>query len=273
MGLTDGENPVPVATDKVRASILSEWGFRAWVASVLGVSLVFAMQGYYQSLIGPLSNLFPAAAAAAAFGSAILCFLRYGHGLRRGFELVWFFFSLGTGLWVVAEITWAVYYFAIRVAVPYPSIADFFYVGGYFPMLAGLAIYGRTFSKAMSRRRLAASLAVICVAAIMALSFVVPLELSTSPTFLKALTDLGYPILDLALFSLTVLALAIFITGSIANWWLLFGVGSVLYVIGDEFFLYQVAAGSYYNGSLDDLIFILGYLTFAFAFYVHRRVL
>ena len=262
-----------MAVGRVKASIVSDWGFRAWVASVLGVSLVFAMQGYYQSLIGPLSNFFPAAAAAAAFGSAVLCFIRYGHGIHRGFELVWFFFSLGTGLWVVAEVTWALYYFVLRVAVPYPSVADFFYVGGYFPMLAGLALYGRTFSVAMSRRRLAASLAVICVAASMALYFVVPSELSTSPTLLKALTDLGYPILDLALFSLTVIALAIFITGSIANWWLLFGVGSVLYVIGDEFFLYQVAAGSYYNGSLDDLIFILGYLMFALAFYMHRRVL
>jgi len=262
-----------MAVDRVKATILSDWGFRAWITSVLGISLVFAMQAYYQSLIGPLSNVLPAAAAAAAFGSALLCFLRYGHGVHRRFELVWFFFSLGTGLWVVAEVTWALYYFVFQVAVPYPSIADFFYIGGYFPIMAGLVLYLETFSVAMTRGRLVASLVAIGVSVTMALVFVVPVEASSSPTFLKALTDLAYPILDLALLSLTILALAIFIAGSIESWWLLFGVGSVLYVIGDEFFLYQYAAGSYYNGSLDDLIFILGYLTFAFAFYVHRRVL
>lgn len=252
-------------------SYFSQWGFRVWITSVLGVTLVFALQSQYTPLIGPLSNVLPAAAAAASFGTALLCFLRYGHGLRKPFELVWFSFTLGTGLWVVAELSWAVYYFVLNVSVPYPSIADVFYIGGYIPMLAGLVLYLTTFRVAMSRSRIAVALLVIVVAIAIAMAFVLPIEFAQDEPAITTFTDLLYPLLDLALFSLAVVALAIFIGGSISKWWVLFAAGSVIYVIGDEFFLYQFAAGNYYNGSIDDLIFILGYLTFALAFHTHRK--
>ena len=252
-------------------SYFSQLGFKVWITSVLGVTLVFALQSQYTSLIGPLSNILPSAAAATSFGAALLCFLRYGNGLRKPFELVWFFFTLGTGLWVAAELSWAVYYFFLNVSVPYPSIADIFYIGGYMPIIAGLVLYLTTFRVAISRKGVAVAFLVIAVAVALAMAFVLPIEFAENEPALTVFTDLLYPILDLALFSLTVVALAIFIGGSISKWWVLFAAGSVLYVVGDEFFLYQVAAGTYYNGSIDDLLFILGYLTFALAFYTHRK--
>jgi hypothetical protein len=254
-----------------RVGFLSDATFRIWAVSIALVSLTFGLQSYYPSLIGPLSNVFPAAGASAAFTSSLLCWKRYGFGLRRRFEAVWFFFSLGTGLWILAELTWASYYFILNVEVPYPSVADFFYIGGYLPMIAGLVLYLGAFSVAMSRKRLAVALASIAAAVTVAMGMVVPSELSQGLSALNIMTDLAYPILDLVLFSLTILCLAIFVGGRISKWWYLFGGASLLYVIGDEYFLYQVAAGNYYNGSIDDLFFILGYLTFALAFYAHRR--
>ena len=258
-------------TEAPRAGFFSEGAFRLWVIGVVGVSLAFALQDLYPSLIGPLSNVLPAGGAGVAFASALLCWRRYGFGLRRQFEAVWFMFSLGSGLWILAELAWATYYFFLNVEVPYPSIADIFYIGGYFPMLAGLVLYLRAFSVAMSRKRLSLALSAIGVAVTLAMAFVLPLELTEGLSPLNLLTDLAYPILDLALISLTVLALAIFIGGAISKWWVLFGGASVLYVIGDEYFLYQFAAGTYYNGSFDDLLFVLGYLALALAFYAHRR--
>jgi hypothetical protein len=196
---------------------------------------------------------------------------RYGFTLRRNFEAVWFLFTLGTGLWVLAEATWAFYYFVLRIAVPYPSLADVFYMGGYFPIIAALLGYLDTFRAALTRRRLVYALAVVGVAIALALVFVVPVELAQTLSALKFITDMTYPVLDLVLLSLSLLSLAIFIGGAIAKWWVLFGLGAGLYVIGDEFFLYQVAHGTYYNGSVDDLIFLLGYLTFALAFYAHMK--
>jgi hypothetical protein len=174
-------------------------------------------------------------------------------------------------MWVVAEATWAFYYFVIQIAVPYPSLADVFYMGGYIPIIAGLLGYLDTFHVALSGRRLGFAVVGIAAAVTLALLFVLPVELSQNLSAVNLLTDMLYPLLDLVLLSLAVVSLAIFAGGRIAKWWLLFGAGATLYVIGDEFFLYQVAHGTYYNGSVDDLIFLLGYLTFAMAFYAHRK--
>ena len=238
---------------------------------MVGVSLIFAFQSMYPDLIGPLSNILPAACALTAFFGSLSCLRRYGLSRRLDFGAIWFFLTLGTGMWVVAEATWALYYFVVQVALPYPSLADVFYVGGYFPIIAGLLGYLGTFHVGLSKRRLGYALFGVGVAVALALVFVLPVELSQSLAPITLLTDMLYPVLDLVLLSVAILSLAIFVGGRLANWWVLFGAGATLYVIGDEFFLYQVANGSYYNGSVDDLIFLLGYLTFAMAFYAHRK--
>ncbi len=246
-------------------------GFPLWVIAMVGVSLIFAFQPLYPGSIGPVSNVLPTACALTAFLCSLSCLRRYGFSLRLNFGSIWLFFTLGTGLWVLAEATWAFYYFILRVAVPYPSIADVFYTGGYFPIIAGLLGYLDTFRVALSRRRLGYSLVAIGSGVALALTFVIPVELGKNLSTINFLTDMSYPVLDLVLLSLSVLSLAIFAGGRIAKWWILFGAGAALYVIGDEFFLYQIAHGTYYNGSVDDLIFLLGYLTFAMSFYAHRK--
>lgn len=269
MGST--ETPTKVTMGRRQESLTSHTGFRAWVISVIGVSLIFAFQSFYPDLIGPISNVLPTICVAGAFISSFQCMRRYGFSLRLNFEAVWFLFALGFGVWVFAEATWAFYYFVLNVAVPYPSIADIFYMGGYIPIFFALAAYLLTFRPALTRRRMALALMAICAAVSLALAFVLPVELGQSLSSLNLLTDMAYPILDLSLLSLTIVSLTVFVRGAIAKWWALFGVGASLYVVGDEFFLYQVARGTYYNGSVDDLIFLLGYLTFALAFYAHRK--
>ena len=241
------------------------------MTAMVGVTLVFAFQPLYPNLIGPVSNILPTACAFAAFVGSLSCLRRYGFARRLDFSAIWLLFTVGTGLWVLAESTWAFYYFVLRVAVPYPSIADVFYAGGYFPIIAGLLGYLSTFWVALSRRRMWYAIVATGAGVTLALLFVIPVELGKNLSAINFLTDMMYPVLDLVLLSLALLSLAIFAGGRIANWWMLFGAGASLYVIGDEFFLYQVAHGTYYNGSIDDLIFLLGYLTFAMSFYVHRK--
>jgi hypothetical protein len=256
---------------KDAGNLSSLLGFRLWIAAMLGVTLVFAFQPLYPASIGPLSNVLPTACALSAFLCSLSCLRRYGFSRKLDFGAIWLFLTLGTGMWVVAEATWALYYFVVRVALPYPSLADVFYAGGYFPIIAGLLGYLNTFHVALSARRLAYALVGIGGAVALAILFVLPVELIQNLSTINLLTDMLYPVLDLVLLSLAVLSLAIFVGGRIASWWVLFGTGAALYVIGDEFFLYQVAHGTYYNGSVDDLVFLLGYLTFAMAFYAHRK--
>jgi len=264
------ESPIGLKVERRLQSLSSLRGFRAWLASVVFLTAGFAFQSFYPYLIGPLSNVFPTVCASGAFASALLCLRRYGYGLRS-FQAVWFCFALGTGLWVLAEATWAIYYFVLNIQVPYPSLADIFYVGGYLPIIVGLGAYLGTFRVAMSRRRLGLAIVVIGIATTLAMGLVLPVEFAKNLSLVNLVTDMVYPVLDLVLLSLAVLSLAIFVGGTIARWWILFGLGATLYVVGDEFFLYQVAGGIYYNGGLDDLIFLVGYLVLALAFYTHRK--
>lgn len=256
-----------------RKGIPADIGLTIWVAGCLGTTLVFAFQGYYPSLIGPLSNFFSPAFATILFLSALTTFRRYGIGLKTKFQAVWALFTFGAALWIAAETTWSVYYFVLNVSVPFPSLADVFYMGGYFPIAAGLLLYIRTFYTRPSNSRLATTLVLVVGAILLAFGGVVPLELSKNEAFVGVLVDLTYPILDITLFSITVFALAIFAGARVGGWWRMFGFGAALYVVGDENFLYQVAAGTYYNGNYNDLIFLLAYLTFAYAFYLHRKEL
>ena len=245
--------------------------FKAWLLAVVGLSLVFVFQAFYPLWIGPLSNLFSPACACTAFVSSFLCVRRYGSNPRRRFEAVWFCFALGMGTWFLAEVTWALYYFVLNVPVPYPSIADVFYIGAYFPLFTALALYFKVFSASMSRRRLALSIGIIACSVALVVGIVRPAEVASDESMSNVITDLLYPLLDLSLLSLTILSLAIFIGGAIRNWWLLLGGAITLAVVADELFLIQVSAGIYYNGDFDDLLYLVGYLTFALAFYVHRR--
>ena len=247
--------------------------FRAWLVGVVVVCAVFALQPFYPSLIGPLSNVLPTLLVGNAFVSCLFCLKKYGLRLRTRFDLVWPLFTVGFCVWVVAEATWAFYYFVLQIVVPYPSIADIFYTSGYFPVIAGAAIYLDTFRVAISRRRLIVAVAATGLALALCLSFVVPIELAANPALTRMLTDLSYPILDLILVSLAIFGLVIFHGGRMARWWLLFGGAACMYVIGDELFLYQTSIGTYYNGGIDDLIFLIGYLTFALAFFSHRKEL
>ena len=245
--------------------------YGAWALAEICVTLVFVFQGYYPALIGPVSNVLPAACVGVAFYSSLQSVRRYGFSIAKKFQAAWLMFALGTGIWIIAETTWALYYFVLNVPVPYPSIADVFYMGGYLPMLLGLAFYLDVFAPGMTRRRLIAALSVISLAAVAIVAFVIPPELSMSEPLIQRITDIGYPILDLSLLAITVLSLAIFFRASLSRWLLFFGAAAILYAVADELFLYQVAAGTYYNGSFDDLLYLLGYLLFALAFYEHRR--
>ena len=256
---------------RARPSLLALGAFRAWLFFTVGVTAIFAFQGFYEPEIGPISNILPAVCAFIAFVSAVSNVRRYGLSLKVPFQAVWLCFAIGTGVWVLAETSWAVYYFVLNIAVPYPSIADVFYISGYLPMLAALVLYYRTFRRSMQRRRLAVAVPVIVGAVSLSLGLVIPLELSMNYPAIKIATDMIYPVLDLTLLSAAILSIAIFIDGTIGRYWGVLAGGIILYVLGDEFFLYQVANGSYYNGSVDDLFFLLGYLAFALAFYIHRR--
>jgi hypothetical protein len=271
--------PEDVAAKKEKTRQLTSHNFDPThvyaVSATMGIaiSLVYAFQSFYPDLIGSFSNILTPVSASAAFVCSLLCTRKYGFKIRsHSFDRIWFLFTIGMLLWAIGESTWTAYYFS-GTPVPYPSIADFSYLGGYIPLLLATFLYFRAFSSVLTKRRTMIALATIVICALFVFELVLPTEFAGNPSFLKVIDDLSYLILDMTLLSLTILSLAIFFGGTVARWWTVLAAGFAVQVIGDEVFFFQNAQGTYYNGSISDLVYILGYLLLALAFYIHRKEL
>jgi hypothetical protein len=239
----------------------------------LTVSLVYGLQQFYPNLIGPISNVVPTIFASGAFVAAFSCARKYGFRIReRAFDRIWLCFSLGTALWIFAELSWAIYYFS-GVNVPYPGIPDIFYLAAYVPVGLAIYLYYEAFGGALRVRRRTISIGIISLSISLVLAIVLPIEFSQARTGALLVTDLAYPVADVLLLSLAILSLAIFGGGSMSRWWYLLAGAIILDIIADELFLIQAANGTYYNGGIDDLMYVWAYLLFALSFYVHNREL
>lgn len=236
------------------------------------LTLVYAFQGYYLESISPLSNaVFPVVAGAAVFSSAF-ALRKYGPKLNK-FLTIWLCFTIGMMLWFLGELTWAIYFFLLNVEIPYPSIADFFWLGGYVPLLIALFVYSRLFASVLSKQKkaLIATL-IIILGALVSVALIVPL-IGVEENLAALIIDLAYPLLDIALLSTALLGLTIFHKGDLGKSWLWIILGIMLNAAGDMIFSYTTAQGTYYNGHISELLFIYGYLFFMLAFYVHTKEL
>ena len=239
----------------------------------VALSIVYFLHEYYPVQVAAISNVVPSICAFVGFVTALQNARRYGFRLRdRNYDRIWFGFTLGSLFWIFAETSWAVYYFS-GVAVPYPGVPDIFYLAAYIPIALSVLLYFRSFSRALTPIRKVLSIGAIAFSVSLVLSVVVPIEFSTPKPAMTTFTDLTYPAADLILLSLTILSLAIFFGGSMGKWWTILTVAIILDIIGDELFLYQVAAGTYYNGGLDDLIYVWAYLLVGLAYVVHKKEL
>jgi len=265
---------VPSNSKRRRKGRLDHYiGYFVWLFLAISTMSVFSFQNFYFSEIGLITNTVEPASICGAFIVSLLCARRYGFKLKeRLFDRIWSLIMVGMGLWAAANVVWSTDYF-LGIAVPYPGLSDYFYLGADVPLAAALIMYFRPFSAALTLRRLAICALVIAVSAGIIIGFVMRSEFAITQPLTSTITDLLYPITDIILMSLTILNLAIFIGGTISKWWIMFGAGIVFYIIADELFLYQNSQGTYYNGSSSDIAYVLSYLVFALAYYVHRREL
>jgi len=236
------------------------------------VTLVYAFQGYYPEFITPFSNvLFPFLAGIAVI-SAGLGLRRYGHKMEK-FSLVWMCFTLGMFFWFLGELGWAVYTFLLNVEIPYPSIADVFWLVGYVPFLIALYYYAKTFESVLPKRPLHTVWVITVVLSVTVTVLLMFPIMGAEEDTLTLVISLAYPFLDLALFLTALLSLIIFRAGTLGKSWSLMNAGLMANVGGDILFSYATAQGIYYDGHPIDLLLAYAYILFALAFYVHVKEL
>lgn len=250
-----------------------------WASLVVSIllGLLFLFQAYYADSMTLITNVLAPSMAGVAVFSAIIALRRYWESWTSRLSKIWISFTLGMMFWFLGEITWAIYVLILNVEIPYPSIADAFWLIGYFPLFIAIDLYVRLFRPALFKKMYFFWAVAVSVVSIGLFAILAPPIILAEDDILTLSISLAYPALDLILFSEAILGFLIFtvtrLKGKIGWAWLLINTGIVMNVIGDMLFSQATSQGTYFNGHPLDLFFYWGYILFALAFYTHMKEL
>jgi len=247
--------------------------------TAIGLAIVYIFQSFYPDFMYTFSNVFAPIVASVAVLSSLFALRKYWSNIGSRLSKIWLGFTLGMLLWFLGELGWAVYTMVLNIKIPYPSIADVFWLSGYLPLFIALLLYMQLLKPAISGKMFLGAWVIVAGMSAMVISpLMIPILTEASQQdFITASVSFAYPSLDLLLLLTAILGLLVFTTtrlkGRIGKAWLLINAAILLNVFGDMTFSYTTLNNTYYNGHPQELLFLWGYLAFALAFYVHAREL
>lgn len=186
-----------------------------------------------------------------------------GFGSLLGKSLA--FLSLGLLAWATGNLIWAYYNLVVKIAVPYPSLADFFFIQS-FPLWAvGIFFLSKVIGMVFSVRRLKGKIILFGLPLLaMAMSYYLLFEVARGGIIdlegggLKLFLDVAFPIWDAILLTLTLLAFGLSLNylGGKFRWpiiTLLLGFG--VNYLADFSFSYTTTLETFFVGNWVDLLF------------------
>ncbi len=165
------------------------------------------------------------------------------------------FLGLATVSYGIGLLIWAYFNLALQVEVPYPSIADLFFILFYPLLAAGIFVTLDIFKLVLTRRMVIEGI----VAGIIAGFFILltnPPNLTPNADLLERIFNLAYPLADIFLISLIYIA-AKASSGKTHIGLILLIIAMIGQTIGDYLFSINTSAGTYFNGDISDLMYTL----------------
>lgn len=248
----------PAAPKKGCAMRLWGW-FLALYFLVIAAIHLFGLGGEsYGIIVTVISFLTPLFAIGAGISVVSL------FGIRTATSKAVLWITAGIVLWLLGDISWSL------LGEPEVSIADIFWLVGYLPIFIG-AFYGISAVKSGFLKEGKN----IGIATVVTLLAGIPLVLLTKAFlwepglgFVDAVVSIGYVVADVFLLVPVVLIIVQAFTGLFSKPWIIVGLGTLIYLVGD--ILYVVNVETYEGGSLIDLWWYGGYLLFAAGFLLLR---
>ncbi|HEX2697540.1 MAG TPA: hypothetical protein VHM28_07515, partial [Anaerolineales bacterium] len=189
--------------------------------------------------------------------------------LRDSSGRIWGLIAIGMIEWTVAEALWGYYEVVLGQEVPYPSVADFFWLSGYVFIFIALLLQYRVFRAAPTRRQWLTILFVIVLFSVIGgLLVIQPIIAQFDPeAVLEDVFNIAYPLFDLILLILTMAIIFLVEQGRFGFSWRLLGLGFIVMAAADLLFSYSTSIGIYFpDGQLNgitltiDTLYYLGYL-------------
>jgi signal transduction histidine kinase len=195
------------------------------------------------------------AAAAACFARGVLV---------RSERWAWLAIAAGMASWTVGEVYWTLHLSDLET-VPYPSLADAFYIGLYPGLYVGIVLLVRArVPRFHASLWLDGAIGALGAAAVGSAILYPAIQGGTGGDAATVAITLAYPLGDLLLLSFVVGVLAL------TGWrpgraWLVIAAGLSANALADGAYLYMEATGSYLEGGVIDSFWLLGAFLVAFA--------
>ncbi|MDZ4168337.1 MAG: hypothetical protein U1E26_01595 [Coriobacteriia bacterium] len=233
---------------------------RTWLVFGVGVAISVAL---YAAIVAAgegasawLSNA--PSVITGVFAVLVMVWAVLQLGLNEPVGKQWAWLAAGVASFQLGQIVWTYYEAVLAVEVPFPSLADVFYLSMYPFAAVGVLTALLSFKALFDLKPALLISGALCVLATIGLYFTVfsPILADTSMDQLAKAISMFYPLGDIWLILLPGVALAI-TAGKLAGgriawpWWCAVG-GYVLVAISDVAYNVTVWNGTYQSGSIID---------------------
>ena len=175
--------------------------------------------------------------------------------------------SLGMLFWMLGNLAWMYYNVAAQIEVPYPSMADVFYLGMIPFATAGLFLLLRNLKTRFDAGTVL-KIAIIPVAVFLLTYWLfVQSKLSEDVPTLTKILNVAYPSGDIIFMSFALVILTLIGGGRLFRPLAIICFGFILQAVADLAFSWTISAGTYYTGSPVDTIYVMAFFTVGLGMY------
>mgnify|MGYP002065427809 FL=1 len=171
--------------------------------------------------------------------------------------------------WFMAELTWNLFKHVLGID-PYPSIADFFYVAAPIFMCVSLIVFLQPLQNKIKKTHVifASLISILILIPILIVTF----EANSKVTVLEIVIAMIYPIVDAVLLVPAIIAILVSIKIKKNLFWIMILIGIIIFIIGDDLFLFLVINDLYYDGNPVDILWLTSYMIWSFSIYnlIHK---
>jgi hypothetical protein len=249
---------------------------KIYVVSLLGIATVSTAHLLWWEN-KKLLNLFSDIVIQALFFILVVLALtltwKYGWSWKEAIPRIWLLASQSVILCFIGGVTWVAYIYWLGLAFPYPSLADWFFLAGILLAIAAVAHYVKTFRESLRREALIAVLTIIALSTALFFFYVLSSVVASPAHPMEKALTVVYGVVDISLFSLALVGLAIFFGEKIGESWFLLCLGLALITVGDLLFFSMVTLSFNQIGGFANMLTELGLILLALSFYIHKREL
>lgn len=182
------------------------------------------------------------------------------------------YLALGLVLWLAAEIVWTYYVNIMQIEIPFPSIADIFYLAGYLPVGISLYVLTRSATGVLQENKIVITTIAVTITAFITNVFLLQIVDSaigftqlTSDEAVLLTISIAYPLLDGFLLIPAIIALYSFRKNSGHFTWLMVSLSIVLMAAADTGFGYTALANieALSSETTWDILFNISYVLMA----------